>query len=329
MIKLFLALMLVCSNVFADFSLEPYKDRGFFYSAATTPAKALVIFMHAVGGDGDLYNPTNGDYRHFKELTLHLNSQGVAVVGARGSVLVPKEVPVPVTGMRGWNANTEYGTISSITCCSQIITSIMNVPTVKYTPRPSQDDVGYMQSLITDSAKALGIPTSKVVVAGISNGGIMAYRLQCSLPTGSVGAIVAVVGALTPPTLCNNSAAKYFAAINGSIDTTVPLNGGDTQLSMTPQYNFPLSAKESFNRVAAAAKCSTNCMTVDSVPAYPTRFPKSPIIDVTKVYHNWTNYTPICPPDKEFHYVEFEQVGHGSPDMLSLGTLWAVSKVLQ
>lgn len=325
MIKLFLALMLVCSNVFADFSLEPYKDRGFFYSAATTPAKALVIFMHAVGGDGDLHNPTNVDYVHFKELTLHLNNQGVAVVSARGSVLVPKEIPIPATGMRGWNADTKYGTISSLTCCSQIITNIMNVPTVKYTPRPSQDDVGYMRDLIADGAKALGLPTSKVVVVGVSNGGIMAYRLQCSLPDASVGAIVAIVGALTPPTECTNSAAKYFAAINGALDTTVPINGGDTSLSMAPIYNFPLSAKESFNRVATAAKCSTECMPINQAPASP----KPAIPDVTKVYSSWSSYTPVCPPDKEFHYVEFEQVGHGSPDMLSLGTLWAVSKVLQ
>jgi polyhydroxybutyrate depolymerase len=86
------------------------------------------------------------------------------------------------------------------------------------------DDVAFIAQLIDEMAARHAIDRSRVYVTGISNGGMMSYRLACDL-SDRIAAIAPVAGDL-PTAPCTPSHPVSVLAINGTSDPLVPYEGG-------------------------------------------------------------------------------------------------------
>jgi polyhydroxybutyrate depolymerase len=84
------------------------------------------------------------------------------------------------------------------------------------------DDVGFIKDLISHLEAALPIDASRIYATGISNGGIMAYRLACETT------LFAAVGPDSATQLvdCAGAQPASVIAIHGLADTRVPYAGG-------------------------------------------------------------------------------------------------------
>jgi polyhydroxybutyrate depolymerase len=92
------------------------------------------------------------------------------------------------------------------------------------------DDVGYIQAVIADIQAKLNIDSKRIYANGMSNGGMMAYRLACELP--EIRAIASVTG--TDGTLtCRPTRAVPILHIHAKDDDRVLFNGGSGSASDT------------------------------------------------------------------------------------------------
>ncbi len=94
--------------------------------------------------------------------------------------------------------------------------------------REGVDDVGFISKLIDHQVANLRIDPRRVYVTGISNGGLMSYRLACQL-TEKIAAIAAVTASLSEKlsATCTPSANVSVLIMNGTEDPLVPWDGGD------------------------------------------------------------------------------------------------------
>jgi polyhydroxybutyrate depolymerase len=84
------------------------------------------------------------------------------------------------------------------------------------------DDVGFLHRIHGYVAKHFALDSTREVVAGFSNGGMMAYRAACDDPTWTA---ITVLGA----TLVERCAAAHpftIVNVNGTADTSIAWNGG-------------------------------------------------------------------------------------------------------
>ena len=104
---------------------------------------------------------------------------------------------------RAWNAGT---------CCGRPQTAGIN-------------DVKFLGAVIDEVTKTENVVPDHVYATGISNGGMMAYRLACELP-GKVAAIGPVAATMTVP--CENPQPRPTGVlhIHGLDDQNVPYAGG-------------------------------------------------------------------------------------------------------
>jgi polyhydroxybutyrate depolymerase len=93
------------------------------------------------------------------------------------------------------------------------------------------DDVGFLRALVDDVAKRLPIDRRRVYAAGISNGGMMAYRLACEA-SDSFAAVGVVAGALVTRS-CAPAGPVSLIHVHGTRDDFVPLTGGPGALGIT------------------------------------------------------------------------------------------------
>ena len=84
------------------------------------------------------------------------------------------------------------------------------------------DDVGFIRDLVATVEAALPIDPARVYATGISNGGIMAYRLACETD------LFAAIGpdSATQLVVCTGATPTSVIAIHGLADTRVPFAGG-------------------------------------------------------------------------------------------------------
>jgi polyhydroxybutyrate depolymerase len=87
------------------------------------------------------------------------------------------------------------------------------------------DDVKFLGAVIDEVTKTENVVPDHVYATGISNGGMMAYRLACELP-GKVAAIGPVAATMTVP--CENPQPRPTGVlhIHGLDDRNVPFDGG-------------------------------------------------------------------------------------------------------
>jgi polyhydroxybutyrate depolymerase len=92
------------------------------------------------------------------------------------------------------------------------------------------DDVGFIAALITRLAAEYPIDAGRVFAAGISNGGLMSYRLACSLPAVRGIAAVAATHPAGQEGKCTLFRPVSVMVINGTEDPIIPYDGGDIRL---------------------------------------------------------------------------------------------------
>lgn len=128
--------------------------------------------------------------------------------------------------------------------------------------REDVDDVGFISQLIDHLGADYTLDYGRVYATGISNGGMMSYRLACELDERIVG--IAAVAATMPLSYVETCQPGYplpVMIINGTEDPLVPYEGGeigfgrfsrDEVLSTDETVNFWLT-----NNVCAAEPTST------------------------------------------------------------------------
>lgn len=118
--------------------------------------------------------------------------------------------------------------------------------------REGIDDVAALRAMRADAVRRTGADITRTAVVGHSVGGLMAWRLACT-PTFDAEAVVAVSGTLVAP--CpRTSTVPDLLALNGTADTTVPLDGTST---VVPLLGIaPPSVRRSLRTLAVAAGCS-------------------------------------------------------------------------
>ena len=89
------------------------------------------------------------------------------------------------------------------------------------------DDVGFFRRLIEYLVSEYPIDTDRVFATGISNGGLMSFRLACSLPD-KIRAIAPVTASIPSAILplCRSESPVSLAVFNGTEDPLVPYYGG-------------------------------------------------------------------------------------------------------
>ncbi len=164
--------------------------RSFFVHVPKNLAAAhppLVIALHGGG--------TNGKkMERFCGLSETAERYGFVVVYPNGSGRLK--------GFLTWNAGS---------CCG-------------YAEKHDSDDVAFIRQLIQYMIGQYHIDPSRVYITGISNGGMMAYRLAAEIPD-LIAAIAPVAGTLTidPGTI---QAAMPIIHFHGADDRFVPFEGG-------------------------------------------------------------------------------------------------------
>ncbi len=93
------------------------------------------------------------------------------------------------------------------------------------------DDVGFLSALIDHIAEHYTIDPGRVYATGISNGGLMSFRLACDLSE-KVTAVAPVTAALSEDLVpnCSPSHPVSVLLINGTEDPLVPWEGGQIKV---------------------------------------------------------------------------------------------------
>ncbi len=152
----------------------------------------LVVVLHGGGGSGEQIESVSG-------LSQKADTAGFIVVYPDGS------------GRRflTWNAGD---------CCG-------------YAVRQNVDDVAFINAVLDEVERDFFIDRRRVFVAGMSNGGMLAYRLACELSDRI--AAIAVVSATMAVTTCNPTRAVSVLHIHGTSDDNIPFGGGVGARSLT------------------------------------------------------------------------------------------------
>jgi polyhydroxybutyrate depolymerase len=93
-----------------------------------------------------------------------------------------------------------------------------------YAVKNNIDDVGFISRMIGEVKKKFNIDENRVYATGISNGGILSYRLACELSDKI--AAVAVVAPPAVPSNCIPARPVSIMHIHGTADPCVSFNGG-------------------------------------------------------------------------------------------------------
>lgn len=157
---------------------------------ATTPTP-LLIAMH--GGDGNMDLQSNDKYYG---LITKSEQVGFIVVFPNGYS------PFPRGKLATWNAGT---------CCAAARDN-------------NSDDVGFIRAVVADVEYKLNIDAKRIYATGMSNGGMMSYRLACE--ASDVFAAIASVAGTDNTTQCNPARAISILHIHAQNDNHVLFNGG-------------------------------------------------------------------------------------------------------
>jgi polyhydroxybutyrate depolymerase len=89
------------------------------------------------------------------------------------------------------------------------------------------DDVGFISKLINRADQKVDINNERVYATGVSNGGVMAYRLARELDA-KISAVAAFIANKPQNNQCQDSIGSVpVMIVNGTEDSTMPYNGGE------------------------------------------------------------------------------------------------------
>ncbi|HEX5595362.1 MAG TPA: PHB depolymerase family esterase [Micromonosporaceae bacterium] len=97
------------------------------------------------------------------------------------------------------------------------------------------DDVGFIRQMITEITHSTPIDSDRIFVTGISNGGMLAYRLACDTD------LFAAIGPVAATMLgtCEKPSPTSVIHIHGEADATIPLRGGRGKRSNNGTGRYP------------------------------------------------------------------------------------------
>lgn len=150
----------------------------------------LVIGLHGTGGSAEQFERDYG-------LTQRADNFGFIVVYPNG---VRSDGTLK---LRTWNAGA---------CCD-------------YAIKNNIDDVKFIRELISQLISDYKVNFKKVYVTGMSNGGMMAYRLACEIPD-KIAAIAPVSCSMMVKKYCNPSRPVPILHIHSALDEKIPYSGG-------------------------------------------------------------------------------------------------------
>lgn len=115
------------------------------------------------------------------------------------------------------------------------------------------DDIGFVSDLIDTLMATLPVDPKRVYATGISNGGMLSYRVGCEL-AGKVAAIAPVAGALDGE--CHPAAPVSVAAFHGTDDQHVLFDGGESRSRVDPHPRTDRPVRETVAFWAEHDRCS-------------------------------------------------------------------------
>jgi polyhydroxybutyrate depolymerase len=137
------------------------------------------------------------------------------------------------------------------------------------------DDVGFTRVMLDDLAKVVNVDTKRVFATGISNGGIMCYRLASEL-SDRIAAIAPVAGTMGTAA-CTPKRPVPVMHFHGTDDKFVPVKGGRGDRSLAAIQFY--SVDRSIQSWVKADGCPEKPATTDE----PTKFEDGTSV-VRKVY---------------------------------------------
>ena len=199
--------------------------------------------------------------------------------------------------------------------------------------RENIDDIGFISALIDYMIKNYSIDPKRVYVTGISNGGIMSYRLACEL-SHKITAIAPVDGNI-PHLLvyeCYPTMHVSVLAINNVNDPMVPFYGGNIYSSIRRlNLGKVLSVDESISFWVSRNQCTA----LPVVTEEPDTDPKDGTRVTRKEYKNSTDGTEVILYSIDggghtwpggFQYLPAFIVGKTSRDIDASQVIWSFFK---
>lgn len=165
------------------------------------------------------------------------------------------------------------------------------------------DDAGFLKALIEEISSKYPIDAQRVFSTGISNGGLMSYRLACEMPE-TIRAIAPVAASLPKDLLdlCQeNRGAVSLMILNGTEDPIVPYRGGQITVFGTKRGEV-LSTDETVRLWLKKNECADNPQT--------RPLPDRDSQDATRVMSHIYNQ---CQSGKPVVLYEIQGAGHTWP----------------
>ena len=174
-------------------------DRSYLLHVPTPlPDKPLplVVVLHGGGGSAEGAETQTG----FNKMA---DQHGFIAVYPNGTGKShPLRAMLGKEGFLTWNAGT---------CCS-------------YASEHGIDDVGFIRAVVANVERGHAVDPKRVYATGISNGGMMSYRLACE--ASDVFAAIGPVSAVIEISPCQPMNPVAVVHIHGAKDENVPLDGG-------------------------------------------------------------------------------------------------------
>jgi polyhydroxybutyrate depolymerase len=105
-----------------------------------------------------------------------------------------------------------------------------------YAVEQGSDDVGFIRAMVAEIAAAMPLDPKRIYATGLSNGGMMAYRLACEASD-----LIAAIGAVSAAIVvapCEPRFPVSVLHVHGTDDRNVPIEGGVGPKSIT-KYPYP------------------------------------------------------------------------------------------
>ncbi len=177
----------------------------------------LVLSLHGGGGDAVNQRRVSG----FNDLA---DEKGFIVVYPNGTGRLEDKILT-------WNGGT---------CCGYALTYQI-------------DDVGFIRAMVAELQAQYNIDPKRIYATGLSNGGIMSYRLACD--AADIFAAIGPVAGTQNYIRCEPSEPVSVIHFHGTDDTRLPYNGGIGDDSTTEI--FYKSVEESINFWLDFDQCAT------------------------------------------------------------------------
>jgi len=161
------------------------------------------------------------------------------------------------------------------------------------------DDVGYISALIDDLSAHYNIDSNKIFSTGISNGGLMSYRLACELSDRIAGiAPVAANLSVDLSEICKPDNTTDIFMILGTDDRLMPYDGGNIEV-LGIERGIILSGDETLKFWTDNFYCTDEFSTVE----YPNTAPLDGT-HITEVRYD------VCNDDTRVNFMTIHGGGH-------------------